>query len=347
MPQRREAMVYEKLDEKAVRCHLCAHRCLIRDGRKGICLVRENQNGTLYTLVYGQAVAIHVDPIEKKPLYHFYPGTSAYSVATVGCNYRCQWCQNWEISQAVREEHLLFGSLEAPPERLVREARRTQCRSIAYTYTEPTIFFEYAYDTARLAHSVGIANVFVTNGYMTEEALEIIQPYLDAANVDLKAFRDETYRKLIGARLQPVLETLKKMKEQGIWLEVTTLVVTNVNDDEGELREIARFISQELGPDVPWHVSRYHPAFKTDEPPTPITTLVRAWEIGREEGLHYVYVGNVPGWAMPAGVRGESTYCPRCNTLLINRTGYFITANRVRNGACPRCSTSIAGVGLG
>ncbi len=332
--------------ESAVRCNLCAHRCLIRNGRKGICLVRENIDGTLYSLVYGRVISANVDPVEKKPLFHFYPGTGAFSIATIGCNYRCHWCQNWQISQAAWEEHIRLGSQAATPRELVAAAQRSRCRSIAYTYTEPTIFFEYAYDTAKLACEVGIANVFVTNGYMTAEALDTIQPYLDAANVDLKAFRDETYRKLIGARLQPVLDSLIRMKQAGVWIEVTTLVITDLNDSDDELRQVATFIHDELGPDTPWHVSRYHPTYKYDAPPTPTNRLARAWEIGREVGLHYVFVGNVPGHMLPRGIEGESTYCPNCNALLIARWGYSIRRNRVRGDTCPDCGAPVAGVGL-
>ncbi len=346
MPERHPAMLYERLDEQAVRCHLCAHECLIREGRKGICLVRENVGGELYSLVYGRPVSTHVDPIEKKPLFHFYPGTGAYSMATVGCNFRCAWCQNWQISQAVREDMILRSGREMPPEALVREAQRTGCRSIAYTYTEPTIFFEYAHDTARLAHQAGLANVFVTNGYMTRRALETLQPYLDGANVDLKAFRDETYRQFIGARLQPVLDALKTMKELGIWVEVTTLVVTDTNDSPDELRDVANFIVQELGPETPWHVSRYRPTYQHNTPPTPISTLARAGQIGREAGLRYVFVGNVPGSALPGNMEGESTYCHHCGSLVIERWGFSIRRNRVRDGACPNCGTPVAGVGL-
>jgi pyruvate formate lyase activating enzyme len=292
-------------------------------------------------------ISANVDPVEKKPLFHFFPGTSSFSIATVGCNYRCHWCQNWEISQAAREEHIIRGSQPATPRELVFTAERNSCRSIAYTYTEPTIFFEYAYDTAQLARDAGIANVFVTNGYMTAEALETIRPYLDGANVDLKAFRDETYRKLIGARLQPVLDSLVRMKEAGVWIEVTTLVITNLNDSDQELRQIATFIHDELGPDTPWHVSRYHPTYKYDAPPTPLERLARAWTIGQEVGLYYVYVGNVPGSLLPRGVEGETTYCNNCRAPLIQRWGYSIRKNRVRDGACPDCGTPAAGVGLG
>jgi pyruvate formate lyase activating enzyme len=339
----KEAMLYEKLSDDRVRCHLCAHRCTITDGKKGICQVRENRGGTLYTLVYGRTIAKHIDPVEKKPLFHFYPGTAAYSTATVGCNFRCRWCQNWDISQMVRERHLIMGE-EASPEQIVAAAQRADCRSIAYTYTEPTIFFEYAYDTARLAHEAGLANIYVTNGYMTAgagEMLETFHPYLDAANVDLKAFRDETYREYVGARLQPVLEAMRTMKRLGIWLEVTTLVIPGINDDDKELKDAADFVADELGVETPWHISRFFPAYKTtDVPSTPAETLRRAREIGLEAGLRYVYVGNVPGEA--------NTVCHACGKTLIRRSGFRVVENRVGpGGCCPDCGASIAGIGVG
>jgi len=334
----KEAVLYEKLSDNRVRCNLCAHRCIIADGKKGICLVRENRGGTLYTLVYGRTIAQHVDPVEKKPLFHFYPGSTAYSIATPGCNVRCRWCQNWEISQMPRERHLIMGQ-EASPEQIVAAAKHAGCRSIAYTYTEPTVFFEYAYDTARLAHEAGLTNIYVTNGYMTEEMLETFGPYLDAANVDLKAFRDETYRRYVGAHLQPVLEAMKMMKRLGIWLEVTTLVIPGINDDDGELKDSARFVAEELGVDTPWHISRFFPAYKmTDAPPTPIETLQRAREIGLETGLCYVYVGNVPG--------EENTTCHNCGRLLIRRVGFHVVENHISDGRCPYCGTPVAGVGM-
>jgi pyruvate formate lyase activating enzyme len=336
----KEAMFFDRLEEKQVLCRLCAHRCKIASGKKGICQVRENRDGTLYTLVYGQVISQNVDPIEKKPLFHFHPGTVSYSVATPGCNFRCRWCQNWEISQMPREQHFVAGR-KASPEEIVAGAKRTGSRSIAYTYTEPTIFFEYSYDTARLAHDAGIANVYVTNGYMTEEMLELFHPCLDAANVDLKGFRDETYRKFIGARLQPVLDSLKKMKSYGIWLEVTTLVIPGLSDDPTELREAADFLVQELGADTPWHLSRFFPHYQMqDVPPTPIGTLRRAAEIGREAGLRYVYIGNVAEEA--------NTFCPGCSRLLIRRRGHGVVENHLNKyGQCPRCGKSIPGVGMG
>jgi len=301
--------------------------------------VRENRDGTLYTLVYGRSIARHVDPVEKKPLYHFYPGTTAYSIAAPGCNFRCRWCQNADISQMPRQQGFIVGD-EVPPQEVVSSAEAAGCRSIAYTYTEPTIFFEYAYDTARLARDAGMANIFVTNGYMTEEMLDTMDPLLDAANVDLKAFRDETYREYVGARLQPVLDSMKKMKELEVWLEVTTLVIPDINDDERELRDCARFIVQELGPETPWHLSRFFPAYQMGETrPTPVSTLRAAADIGREEGLHYIYMGNVPSEV--------STTCHECGHLLLRRSGYRIAQNQVGpEGRCPNCGASVAGVGM-
>jgi len=335
----KEAMLYEKKQNNRVRCHLCAHQCLIDEGRKGLCLVRENRDGTLYTLVYGRTISQHVDPIEKKPLFHFHPGSSAYSMATPGCNFRCQWCLNWEISQMPREQDLIAGH-EATPEQIVAVAQRAGCRTIAYTYTEPTIFFEYSYDTACLAQAAGLANIYVTNGYMTADMLETISPYLDAANVDLKAFRDETYRKYVGARLQPVLDSLKRLKALGIWLEVTTLVIPGINDDRAELKEAADFVSRELGVDTPWHISRFFPHYRAqDVPPTPLATLRQAEEIGVEAGLRYVYIGNVPGSA--------DTACPACDRLLIRRFNFFIAENYLSpEGCCPDCGTVVPGVGM-
>jgi pyruvate formate lyase activating enzyme len=336
----KQAMLYEKLSDSRVRCHLCAHRCQIPEGRKGLCQVRENRGGILYTLVYGRTISRHVDPVEKKPLFHFYPSSTAYSIATPGCNFRCDWCQNWEISQMPRQQHLVAG-YEATPEEIVVDAVRLGCRSIAYTYTEPTIFFEYSYDTARKASAAGLANIYVTNGFMTREMLEIFHPYLDAANIDLKAFRDRTYRRYVGARLQPVLDSLKTMKQMGIWLEVTTLVIPGLNDEEAELRDIAQFIAQELGSDTPWHISRFFPDYKLmDFPPTPLSTLNRAGEIGGEAGLKYIYIGNV------LEEMRQNTVCPDCSQLLIRRHGFHVSLNLIEEGCCPNCGLRIAGIGM-
>jgi pyruvate formate lyase activating enzyme len=301
--------------------------------------VRQNVAGTLRTLVYGRTIARHVDPIEKKPLYHFWPGSTAYSIATEGCNFRCRWCQNWEISQ--RPSQSRIHGIEMSPPQIVEDARVHGSRSIAYTYTEPTVFFEYAFDTAVRARAAGIANVFVTNGYMAEEMLSAFRPYLDAANVDLKAFRDSTYKRYVGARLQPVLDSIEAMKRLGIWLEVTTLVIPGLNDSPGELRDATTFIVEKLGPDTPWHISRFFPAYRmTDRPPTPLGTLQRAREIGWEAGLRYVYVGNV------AENGGQDTFCPGCHRILIRRPGFGPIANHVQGQRCPDCGIWIAGLGI-
>ncbi len=335
----KEALLYESLAERQVRCNLCAHRCTIAPDGRGICQVRENRDGALYTLVYGELIASHVDPIEKKPLFHYYPGSDAYSIATAGCNFRCDWCQNFDISQMPRDQRVILGN-STTPEEVVAAAQAHACRSIAYTYTEPTIFFETTLDIARLARAAGIGNVYVTNGYMTSDALEMIQPYLDAANVDLKAFRDATYRRHIGGRLQPVLDSLKLMKQLGIWVEVTTLIIPDLNDDPGELREAAQFIAEELGPETPWHLSRFFPAYKLRAvPPTPESTVALASEIAKEAGLRYVYAGN--------SRRNAVTTCHACGALLVQRSGYAILRNRVTSEAtCPNCSTAVAGVGM-
>jgi len=336
----KEAMLYEKMSDRRVRCHLCAHHCMIADGKQGICRVRENRAGTLYTLVYGRAITQHVDPVEKKPLLHFQPGSTAYSVATVGCNFRCRWCQNWEISQAPHKENLSTGQ-ETGPKQIVEAAQQAGCQSIAYTYTEPTIFFEYAHETARLAYQAGLNNIYVTNGYMTKEMLDICNSYLHGVNVDLKAFRDETYQRYVGARLQPVLETLKHIRALGIWLEVTTLVIPGINDDSSELRDAACFIAQELGVDTPWHISRFFPAYKMmDVPPTSSEAVSRAREIGLESGLRYVYCGNELGEV--------NTFCHSCGRLLIRRSGFSVLENSVKpDSSCPDCGTLVAGVRMG
>jgi pyruvate formate lyase activating enzyme len=335
----KEAMFYEELEDNRVRCGLCRFRCLIADGDRGHCGVRENQDGTLYSLVYGKLCAENVDPIEKKPLFHFQPGSRSYSIATAGCNFRCRHCQNYEISQ-VEKETPIRGVARTPAE-VVKKAVAHGCASIAYTYTEPTIFFEFAYDTARLAHEAGLKNIFVTNGYITPEALATIAPWLDAANIDLKGFSENFYRDIVQARLTEVLDSIIAYRKSGIWLELTTLIIPGLNDDEKELQELASFIVANLGIDTPWHVSQFYPTYKlTDRPRTPLATLRRAREIGRAAGLRYVYEGNVPGEG------GENTRCPSCAVLLIERYGFVIGTNRIRNGVCPDCGTAIAGIGM-
>ncbi len=334
-----EAYLYERLEENKVRCNLCSHRCVIKDGRRGICQVRENEAGLLKTLVFGKLIARHVDPIEKKPLFHFLPGTLTYSIATVGCNFRCRFCQNADIAQMPADRKGTVLGNSCTPGAVVEAAQRDGCRSIAYTYTEPTVFFEFAYETARLAHNKGIRNVFVTNGYMTAEALEMINPYLDAANVDLKAFTDKYYKELCGAGLKHVQATLKSMKSLGIFVEVTTLVVPGLNDNPSELSDLAAFIVQDLGPETPWHISRFHPTYKlTDRPSTPVQTLTMAREIGLKAGLKYVYTGNVPGNA------AENTFCFSCSETVIERRGFQVGNLRLKNGRCTKCGAEIDGV---
>jgi len=335
----KEAMFFEKLDDKRVKCNLCRHHCVIEDGKKGICRVRENHGGVLYSLVYRKLISENIDPIEKKPLYHFYPGTTSFSVATVGCNFRCLNCQNYEISQLPKGIGQIVGR-DVAPEKIVEDALSHSCKSIAYTYTEPTIFFEYAYEIAKIATQKSLKNVFVTNGYTTREALTTIKPFLHAANVDLKSFSDETYKKLCGARLENVLDCIRSYKEMGIWIEITTLVIPEINDSESELRQIAEFIKS-VGPEIPWHVSRFYPRYRLiEKPPTPVDTLRMAREIGLEVGLRYVYEGNVPGEG------GENTYCYTCKKVLIKRYGYQIIENNIVNLKCPECNTTIDGIGI-
>jgi pyruvate formate lyase activating enzyme len=332
----KDASLWSALAEGKVSCALCAHRCAISPGKLGVCGVRENRDGKLMTHVYGEVIAAHVDPIEKKPFFHFLPGSTSLSIATAGCNFRCSFCQNWQISQASKGPGRDIAGEKLSPEEIVSAAKRNGCRSISYTYTEPTIFFEYALDAARLARAAGLYNNFVTNGYMTAEALEAFHPNLDAANVDLKAFKDETYRKICGARLEPVLETIKLMRKLDIWVEVTTLVVPGLNDSAEELRDIARFLAG-VDRDLPWHISRFHPDFNYLEArPTPVETLRKALAIGTAEGLNYVYVGNVTG-------EGEDTVCPKCGKVLIRRRGFSVVRNEITAGRCPSCLRPVPG----
>jgi len=336
-----EAYLYERLDDRKVRCNLCNHRCIIKEGKRGICGVRENQGGALTTLVYGRLIAQHVDPIEKKPLYHVLPGTLSYSIATVGCNFRCRFCQNADIAQLPTDQKGMIVGDRHTPEDIVGAAIQAGCSSISYTYTEPTVFFEFAYDAARLAHEKGLMNVFVTNGYMTSEAVHMIKPYLDAANVDLKAFNDAFYKDQCSAKRKHVMETLRVMKEVGIFIEVTTLLIPGLNDDKKELEGLASFIVDSLGPDTPWHISRFHPTYKlTDRPATPAETIHQARRIGLGAGLRYVYSGNLPG------DEGENTVCYNCGHMLIERWGYRISKNVMGRGKCPNCDVVIDGIGI-
>ena len=336
----KEAMLYDKLGDGKVKCSLCNHRCTITPLKRGICGVRENREGVLYSLVYNKAISRNIDPIEKKPVFHLFPGSESFSIATAGCNFKCLHCQNSDISQMPRDQDLIPGR-DIEPKEIVSQALQYNCKSISYTYTEPTIFFEYAYDTAEVAHKEGIKNVFVTNGYMTKEALHTIRPYLDAANVDLKSFSDDFYKEICGARLNFVLDSIRTLKELGVWIEITTLIIPTLNDGEEELKSIAEFI-REVGEEIPWHVSAFHPTYKLlDRPRTSAKMLHRAREIGLGVGLRYVYCGNI------TGEEGENTYCYNCKELLIQRYGYQILKNRIKDGLCPDCEAKIDGIGLG
>lgn len=335
----KEARLYRAAAGGYVDCFLCEFRCHIADGKRGVCGVRENMGGALYTLIYGRLIAEHIDPIEKKPFFHFQPGSTSYSIATVGCNFRCLHCQNSEISQMPREQKRILGE-EVSAEEVVSEAVETGCSSISYTYTEPTIFFEYAYDAAVLAREKGLKNAFVTNGYMTPECLDEMKGLLDAANVDVKSFSEQFYKKVCGATLAPVLKAVELMRSLGIWVEITTLVIPGMNDNDDELRSIAKWIAA-TDKTMPWHISAFHPAYKLqDVPPTPRETIERAREIGLAEGLRYVYTGNIPG------EKGESTFCHKCGKLLIERYGFAVKKNNIKDSACPFCGTFIDGVEL-
>jgi pyruvate formate lyase activating enzyme len=292
----KEAVLYEKLSDKKVKCGLCNHCCIINDGKRGICGVRENKKGKLYSLVYGRIIAEHIDPIEKKPLYHFMPGSFSLSIATIGCNFKCLHCQNSDISQISKQEIISnkqWGKEKSPKE-IVQDALESNCPSISYTYTEPTIFLEFAFDCMKLAKKKGLKNIWVSNGYMTKKVLDLITPYLDAINVDLKAFTEGFYRDVCGAKLQPVLDNLIDIKKRGIHLEITTLVIPGKNDSEKELKQVAAFIKKKLGKDIPWHVSRFFPHHEfLNMMPTPVEKILRAVEIGKEAGLKFVYTGNV------------------------------------------------------
>ncbi len=332
-----EAMLYDVISDGKIsnktKCNLCNHRCIISEGKTGICGVRKNVGGILYSQVYGKAVSANVDPIEKKPLFHFLPASKTFSFATTGCNFRCDFCQNYDISQPSKKTII---SRELPPEDAVKMAVKNNCRSIAYTYTEPTVFFEYAYDTMKLAKKKNLKNIWVTNGYYTAEALEIIKPCLDAANIDLKSMDEKFYLKTAGAKLQHVLDSVKLTHEAGIWIEITTLLIPGYNDSDSNLRKIAEFIAS-IDKDMPWHISRFYPMHKLlDAPPTSMNSLKRAYMIGKDAGLHYVYLGNVFS-------EHENTFCSRCNEKVIERIGYAVKSN-LRGNKCPECSYKIAGV---
>lgn len=333
-----EALCFEKLAHTAVRCNLCRHRCTITDGGYGVCQVRQNRNGILYSLVSGLLVAEHIDPVEKKPLYHVLPGSRSYSVASAGCNFRCLHCQNASIAQYHNQGTGTVPGRPVSSVEVVRRAREGGCRSIAYTYTEPTVWFEYALETARAAVDAGLYNIFVTNGYITPEALGMLAPVLHAANIDLKGFTDDFYRRVCGARLNEVLDGIREYHRRGIWIEITTLVIPGENDDAAQLNDIARFIADELGPETPWHISRFFPCHRMlNHPPTPKASLELALEAGARAGLKHLYEGNISSGR-------EQTCCPSCGAVVIRRDGYNVIQITLKDGACGSCGKPVAGI---
>jgi len=334
--RKREAMFFEVVDPTTVRCLLCPRGCVLKDGMRGFCRVREPENGKLYSFVYGNPTAVHVDPIEKKPLYHFLPGTMSFSIATAGCNFRCKYCQNWEISQFPPEETV---NIDLPPERVADRAIQSGCATIAYTYTDPSIYYEYMVDTSKFARARGIRNIYRSNGSLNSDPIEELSRHIDAANIDLKGFTQEFYSKIPEGYLDVVLENIKRLRKGGVHVEITNLIIPTLNDDPDTLRKMCRWIRDEVGADTPVHFSRFYPLFQLKNlPPTPVRTLEEARAIAREEGLLYAYVGNIPGH------EGNHTYCPRDGKVLIRRQGYSILENNLKDGACKFCGYPVYGV---
>ena len=341
----KEAILYKKLKDNLVQCLACHNKCIIPEGQYGSCGIRKNIKGKLYLIPFGKAVAINIDPIEKKPLFHFLPGEKALSLGTLGCNFSCKFCQNWDISQPPRDirlrkqiETLDYWGAEWSPKKIVSYCQTNKIPIIAYTYNEPTIWTEYALAIMKLAHQKGIKNVWVSNGYMTLETLNLIRPYLDAINVDLKSFSNKFYQDITGGQVDPVKENIKMIWQMKIWEEVTTLIIPGLNDSDKELSQIASFLAG-ISPDIPWHISAFYPAYKIkNKPPTPKETLIKAYNIGKKKGLHYIYLGNIPD------SQYETTYCPHCGQPLIKRWGMEVIENKLVNGHCPKCGTKIPGV---
>lgn len=334
----KEAILYEKLKDKKVKCGVCRHRCVIAEGKHGYCGTRLNKAGTLYTLIYNRVSSIHTDPIEKKPLFHFYPGSICMSLGTLGCNFRCPGCQNWEISHAFVDEKVA-GTQQLTPQASIDLSLRHNCKGISWTYNEPTIWLEYTLDGARLAKEKGLYTVYVTNGYITPEALELMSPYLDAFRVDIKGFSSQAYKKISSVdALEGVLDSTKLAKHKyGMHVECVTNVTPTINDDEDELKNMAKWICKELGPETPWHVTRFYPYLDLSHlSTTPISKLEKVRKIGIESGLYYVYMGNIPGH------EGENTYCHKCGHLLIKRDGFLITKFDLKAKKCPKCGTEVA-----
>jgi len=350
----KEAQLYTRLENQQVHCQLCAHSCKISEGKFGFCGVRQNISGILYTHNYAKLVAANIDPVEKKPLYHFLPGTLTFSIASVGCNFRCGFCQNWEISQFDPRSLTLEGSslnrrLEGldfinqnlgedfNADKVIKLTQQFNCRSIAYTYTEPTIYFEFALETAKLAKEAGLRNIFVTNGYMSREAISLLSPYLDAANIDLKFFKESSYQRICFAKLSPVLDSIQLLNAAGIWIEVSTLIIPGQNDTPEELTAMAKFIAA-VNKDIPWHILSFHADYKfKDYAPTPQRTLKLAYDLGISQGLHYVYVGNFGAWR-------QDTLCSGCQKLLIKRDGFNILESHLAQNRCIFCQTVLPGV---
>ena len=332
----RKARYWKKLEHKQIKCQLCPRQCVIDDHERGYCGVRENRGGTYYTLVYARPVTYHTDPIEKKPLFHFYPGSMAFSIATAGCNLNCKFCQNWEISQVTPEQ---VNSFYMPPDKIAQMAKEYGAKAIAYTYNEPTIFYEYMYDTAEAGHREDVKSVVITAAYIEQEPIKELCKVVDAIKVDLKAFSDQYYKDVVHGELKPVLDAIETIHNQGRWLEIVYLVVPTLNDSEKEIKELSRWIMRNLGPDVPIHFTRFFPQYLLKNlPPTPVATLERCKAIADAEGLHYVYIGNVPG--NPA----ENTYCPHCGKVLVERIGFTVRSMKIKNGTCPYCGTKIPGI---
>ncbi len=332
----KEALFYKKKEGKKVQCHLCPNECLINEGNIGICKVKKNIEGKLFSLVYGQAVSLAVDPIEKKPLFHFYPESKILSFGTVGCNLKCKFCQNWEISQIGPEE---YSIPDTPPEKIIKTAISQGCDSIAYTYTEPTIFYEYILDCAKLAKEKGLKNVIVSNGFINPEPLKELLRYIDAANIDLKSFEESFYTKICGAKLKPVLDTIKTIAKSDTWLEITNLIIPTLNDDMKKIKEMCVWIKNNAGADVPLHFSAFYPCYKLqDIQPTSKETLMEARKIAQDVGMKYVYAGNV------FADEAENTYCPKCGELIISRYRFIIKENKLDKGKCGKCRSNIEGV---
>lgn len=331
-----EARFWEKLPHRKIKCKLCPRECVIDDRERGYCGVRENRGGVYYTLVHSRVCAANVDPIEKKPFFHVLPGTLSFSIATAGCNVNCKMCQNWDISQ-VRPEQV--RSIYMPPREVAALARQNRCATVAYTYTEPVIFYEFMVDSAEAVRAAGVRNVVVTGGYITTEPLKELCKRVDAVKVDLKAFTEKFYREVVNGELKPVLQTLVTLRKLGMWTEIVYLVIPTLNDSDQEFRQLARWVKSELGPEVPLHFTRFHPQYLLKNlPPTPVKTLERAKAIADAEGLHYVYVGNVPGHP------GENTFCPKCRRVLIEREGFFVRGMHLEQGRCPGCRHPIPGI---